>query len=390
MTWEDLIEQLSVLLEPWKAGVPQGGEDYQLWCGSYALVRERLPHLPQVWVEQPPTACIDLTVEREGNRVTKADYEGYSPGEALARLGLVRQAQEYAAAVPGPVEVAGLALLTALRRLLTPKDQHHAGEGTYRMLGTEQPADAEDPRQHDARPGLVLPGGPLLDSHYLGDLGGVADRHPLIAVDLPRRRVAELVPVVDAAREALGPDGVDLVAHSAGAALALAYLASHPGRVRRLVLVCPAVRAAGIADDRDGVDAVITHRSADEEYAAALAAVDHTGAPVDHPRISFGRWSEQHHQLAGTTVQDRPERLAAYYAEPRPDTEQIRAAAAAFPGPVAVLHGELDLHPTVRQAEQLAALFPRGKAVALTGAGHYPWLDDAETFGDALLTALRC
>jgi pimeloyl-ACP methyl ester carboxylesterase len=34
-------------------------------------------------------------------------------------------------------------------------------------------------------------------------------------------------------------------------------------------------------------------------------------------------------------------------------------------------------------------LFPHGEAVALTGAGHYPWLDDTETFGDALLAALR-
>lgn len=388
MTWEELTAQISGLLEPWDVGGPQGGGDYQLWCGSYALMRERMPHLPQVWEVRQPNACIDLNVERSGDRVTRVDYEGYSPGETLAQLGLVRQAQEYAAAVPGPVESAGPAVLAALRRVLTPEDVRRTSHGTYRMLGTE-PAGAPA-RDQDAHPTLVLPGGPLLDSHYLGDLAGVADRHPFIGVDLPWLRVAELVPVVDAVRDALGLDHVDLVAHSAGAALALTYLAAHPDRVRRLVLVCPAVRTAGVADDPEGVAAVIGRRCAvDEGYAAATAAVDHTGAPVDHPRTSFGRWSEQHEALAARSTWDRPERLAAYYAEPPPDTAVIRAAAASFTGPVTVLHGELDLHPTVRQAEQLAMLFPHGEAVALTGAGHYPWLDDTETFGDALLAALR-
>lgn len=412
MTWEELTGQISALLEPWETGPRQGGDGQWLWCGSYVLVRDRLPHLPQVWEDQPPNACIDLTVEREGDRVTRVDFEGYSLGETLARLGLVRQAQEYAAAVPGPVEVAGPALLTALRRILEPEDVHGAGEGTYRLLGTERPTGSAVPRPDRvvgprpegavgprldcaavrpdrAHAALFLPGGPLLDSHYLGDLGGAADLHPFVAVDLPRRRVDELEPVVDSARDALGLDRVDLVAHSAGAALALAYLAARPDRVHWLVLVCPAVRAAGVADDPDGVRAVITRRSADEEYAAALAAVDDTGAPVDHPRLSFGRWSEPHEALAVTTTWDRPERLAVYYAEPRPDTEQIRAAAADFPRPVTVLHGELDLHPTVRQAEQLAALFPHGEAVELRGAAHYPWLDDAEAFGQTLLAALR-
>lgn len=49
MAWEELTEQISALLEPWEAGVPQGVGDDLLWCGSYALVRDRLPHLPQVW-----------------------------------------------------------------------------------------------------------------------------------------------------------------------------------------------------------------------------------------------------------------------------------------------------------------------------------------------------
>ncbi|QFG69972.1 alpha/beta fold hydrolase [Ornithinimicrobium pratense] len=389
MTWAELTEQIGALLEPWDVGDPQGGEDYLLWCGNYALVQEHLPHLPQVREQRSGRACIDLTVEREAGRVTRVDYEGYSPGETLSHLGLVRQSQEYAAAVPGSVASAGPAVLAALRLLLQQEDVRHTGEGAYRMLGTE-PAGTAELGLDVVRPALVLPGGPLLDTHYLGDLGGAAHRHPLAVVDLPWRRVTELVPVVDAARADLGPDSVNLIAHSAGAALALAYLAAHPDRVRGLVLVCPAIRVAGVVEDADGVEALIARRCAqDKEYAAARAAVDCSGTPVEHPRISFGRWSEQHEALAATTTGDRADRLAAYYAEPLPDTEQIREAAAGFAGPVTVLHGELDLHPTTRQARDLAALFPHGEAVELAGAAHYPWLDDTDTFVDALLAALR-
>lgn len=273
MTWAELTEQISALLEPWAVGDRRAVGTTRCGAAANASVQEHLPHLPQVREERPGRACIDLIVEREADRVTRVDYEGYSPGQTLAHLGLVRQAQEYAAAVPGPVGSAGPAVLAALRLVLAQEDVHHTSQVTFR------------------RPGLRWP-----------------------------------------------------------------WPVSPPTR-------------AGCA--------------------GSSWSAPRSGSPVKHPRIDFGRWSGQHEALAAMTTWDRAERMAAYYAEPRPHPAQIRTAAADFPGPVTVLHGELDLHPTTRQARDFAALFPHGEAVELAGAGHYPWLDDAETFGDALVAALH-
>jgi proline iminopeptidase len=59
-------------------------------------------------------------------------------------------------------------------------------------------------------------------------------------------RCERLVDDVDAVTELLGLDQVDLLAHSAGAILALLYAARQPHRVDKLVLVTPSTFAVGI------------------------------------------------------------------------------------------------------------------------------------------------
>lgn len=379
LTWDRLLTEVSALLAPW--GPPlSGSPGAVVSCMSYLDLRRALPHLP---LSLPPVedaaACADLWLEGDDERLERVDLEGYSPGESLARLGLVLRAREYAAAVPGPLPEAGAALLTALRLLLAPEDMREAGGTTYRILG-EGVGSAD--------PVLVLPGGPLLDSHYLGDLGGLTARRPVAAVDLPRLRVEDLVAVLEAVRAQLGLDRPTVLAHSAAAPLALAYLAAHPDRVQHLILLCPAVGALGIADDPEGRAVVQRRRAQDQGYAQALAAAQEEPHSVLAQRVSYGAWSDHHAQLALTTLWDRQERRDAYYAEPGPDTEQLRAAARSFSGPVTILYGSDDLHPTARQAHQLGELFPDAQVCGLAGAGHFPWLDDGQAFVRAMEAAL--
>jgi pimeloyl-ACP methyl ester carboxylesterase len=47
---------------------------------------------------------------------------------------------------------------------------------------------------------------------------------------------------------------------------------------------------------------------------------------------------------------------------------------------VLVLAGALDLQRPPRTAAEFAALFPAAQLVVQPGAGHYPWLDDADRF----------
>jgi pimeloyl-ACP methyl ester carboxylesterase len=95
-------------------------------------------------------------------------------------------------------------------------------------------------------------------SAYLGDLGGLSGHRPLVLLDL-RGTGASAVPAdpasyrcdrqvddVEALRVHLGLDRIDLLGHSAGAALALLYAARHLDRVGRLALINPSPRVVGL------------------------------------------------------------------------------------------------------------------------------------------------
>lgn len=98
----------------------------------------------------------------------------------------------------------------------------------------------------DGPPLVCLPGGPMRASAYLGDLGGLAAHRRLVMLDLrgtgesavpedtTSYRCDRLVGDVEALREHLGVERVDLLAHCAGANLAAAYVRAYPERVGRL------------------------------------------------------------------------------------------------------------------------------------------------------------
>ena len=95
-------------------------------------------------------------------------------------------------------------------------------------------------------------------SAYLGDLGGLAGYRQLILVDLrgtgesaypadsASYRCDRQVGDVEALREHLGLDRMELLAHSAGGSLAVRYAAEYPRRIGALALITPSTRAVGI------------------------------------------------------------------------------------------------------------------------------------------------
>src|SRR3954469_7883811 len=93
-------------------------------------------------------------------------------------------------------------------------------------------------------PLVCLAGGPGRPSGYLGDLGGLAASRRLILLDnrgagdsaVPEDPgtygVDRLVADVEALREHVGLETMDLLGHSAGADLAVLYATRHPHRIR--------------------------------------------------------------------------------------------------------------------------------------------------------------
>src|SRR6266496_664354 len=105
-----------------------------------------------------------------------------------------------------------------------------ARDGTklsYRVLG-------------EGTPVVCLAGGPMQDPTYLGDLGGLSERVQLIMLDYrgtgqsetpadtDSYRCDKLVHDVEALREHLGLERINLLAHCAGANLAVLYSARFP------------------------------------------------------------------------------------------------------------------------------------------------------------------
>jgi pimeloyl-ACP methyl ester carboxylesterase len=258
-------------------------------------------------------------------------------------------------------------------------------------------------------PVICLPGGPMQDSVYLGELGGLSAHRQLIMVD-PRGtgqsaipadaasyRCDRLVDDVEALREHLGRDRLDLLAHCAAANLAALYVARYPERVGKLVLITPSTMAVGIAATGEARREIALLRKDEPWFAAAFAALEAivAGQATDDRRKAidpffYGRWdaAAQAH-LAAQDGHRNTEAAAAFGAEGVFDPEATRAALAAFDRPVLLLAGEVDLNSLPGVVAEFAGLFPNAEFVVQPRAGHYPWLDDPDRFVATTATFLR-
>jgi proline iminopeptidase len=249
-------------------------------------------------------------------------------------------------------------------------------------------------------PVICLPGGPMVDSAYLGDLGGLSARVRLIRLDLRGTgdsatptdpgsyRCDRLVEDVEALREHLDLDQIVLLGHSAGANIAVGYLARYPERVARLVLVTPSVFGVGIEVTSDIRRELVELRSGEPWYPPAAAAFERVAAGEatddDWAAITpftHGRWDDaaRAHE-AGMERYRHPEAAAGFFADGAFDPPATRAALADFGGPVLLLAGEYDVAAAPKVMAEFAGLFRQATLVIQPGAGHSPWLDDPGAF----------
>ncbi|MFJ5774070.1 alpha/beta fold hydrolase [Streptomyces sp. NPDC093094] len=247
-------------------------------------------------------------------------------------------------------------------------------------------------------PVLVLPGGPMRASAYLGDLGGLAAHRRLALLDLrgtggsaapadpATYRCDRLVDDVEALRAHLGPERIDLLAHSAGGSLAMLYAARYPERVRRLALITATPWALGMpatpgdrlaaARLREGEPWFAQTFPAFEKWLAGDGDFDDAFAP-----FFYGRWDGTAAAHAAGDERETNEEAAGVYGSPGAyDPPATRAALAGFTAPVLVYAGELDGGPRPELARRAAGVFPHAEVVVQPGAGHYPWLDDPGRF----------
>src|SRR3954471_10939712 len=164
----------------------------------------------------------------------------------------------------------------------------------------------------EGEPLLCLPGGPMLDSAYFLDLGGLAEHRAFARLDLrgtgesdvpadpASYRCDRQVADVEAVRRHLGVDRLALMCHSAGANLAYRYVERHPERVGRLLLVTPSTRGVGIEITDEARTEMARERSAEPWYAEASAALERVQAGSEDEddwravsAFMYGRWDEE-------------------------------------------------------------------------------------------------
>jgi pimeloyl-ACP methyl ester carboxylesterase len=262
-------------------------------------------------------------------------------------------------------------------------------------------------RVGEGRPLICLPGGPMLASTYLGDLGGLSAHRSLVLLDLrgtgesavpadpASYRCDRLVDDVEALRVHLGLDRIDLLGHSAGAALALRYAGRHPDRVDRLVLVTPSPRPVGLEITDLDRQQIAEQRRGEAWFPDAFAAFQRIwsgdATAADWTAITpftYGRWDAmaQAHVAAG---QRNADAASIYYSAGGIDAHATRTALARLQARVLLIAGEHDVSLPPKCAAEYAALFRQAELAVQPGGGHFPWLDDPEAFVQTLAAFLN-
>lgn len=165
---------------------------------------------------------------------------------------------------------------SSTRSLVGPR---HAGLQRLRQLGE---LIAFDPRSSaDAEPAPTCPGDWRgADIQALSALGEQCLAALRAQPGPPRHTAAEAAADLEALRQALGLERVRLLAFGDASALALAYLAAHPQRVERALLVAPADPLAAHADPAQ-VDQAL------QRILLALGARPELRARLPEPRESL-------------------------------------------------------------------------------------------------------
>jgi pimeloyl-ACP methyl ester carboxylesterase len=239
-------------------------------------------------------------------------------------------------------------------------------------------------------------------SAYLGDLGGLSAHRSLVLLDFrgtgesavpddPQTyRCDRLVDDVDALREHLGHDRVEVLAHSAGASVALLYAARHPRRVARLALVTPSPRVADVEVSDSARRQVAELRRGERWFSDAFTAFERIwsgeASAADWSAITpftYGRWDASSRAHAADAEKQRNEAAATlYYPADGLDPPATRAVLAELGTQVLLVAGEYDVALPPRCAARYAALFRSARLAVQERAGHYPWLDDPDRFVD--------
>jgi len=187
--------------------------------------------------------------------------------------------------------------------------------------------------------------------------------------------------------DTLGVADAAVVGASFGGEVALELASAHPGRVRELVLLCPAAPGVPDTEASDAFDA---------EESRLLEAGDVEGAV----RLNVTTWLGPHAgpgaaaalaamQRRAFEVQLAADAAASAAGEPEPGPQPVEVDLGAVRVPTFVVEGAHDMDRLRACARHVAASVPGAELSVLGWAGHLPVLERPDAVLSLLLDVLR-
>lgn len=260
-------------------------------------------------------------------------------------------------------------------------------------------------RREGSGPPLVChPGGPGFSSQYFGDLAGLGERLELILVDprgtgaTPRPddpaayATSDYVDDLDELRQELGLEQLNLLGHSHGGMVAIAYAAAYPRRVRRLVLASTTPRFG--QEHEAAMIAAMEAEAGQPWYEQARAALEEEQegefdsdeelweVVLREMPFYFARFGRSEQAYLDTLHESSPvngdalghfNREIFHAFDLRDDLARIEA-------PTLVITGENDFITGPLCAREIAERVPGAELVIAPGCGHFIFVEAPERF----------
>ncbi len=247
------------------------------------------------------------------------------------------------------------------------------------------------------------PGGPGGSFAEFRDFAGLDDTFELVLLS-PRGSagsdtagdyaLSAYVADVEALREHLGVEQLDLLGFSHGGIVAMAYAAAHGSRVRRLLLVdtlavwdedAEAAMGRAIEARRGEPWFADAQQAIAEEQAGAFASAEELVANVQRQMpLYFHRW-EGNEQTGGELAADfaRAEPLHHFNTVEFP-TFDLRGELRTIAAPTLVVLGDDDIIAGPVCADAIVREVPDSRLVTIAESGHFVYLEQPAAFRAAL------
>ena len=245
------------------------------------------------------------------------------------------------------------------------------------------------------------PGGPGFSSRYFGDLAGLGASFTLVKLNPrgtegsgrpsdPRAyETADYVSDLEELRAHLGVERFDLLGHSHGGVVAMAYAAAHPPRINRLVLMSTLPRFQ--AEQVGAMEAAMEARAGEPWYEDARAALEaeQAGAFDSDEELAelvlrefpfyFSHYGDAERAYLETLKDEAPNRDALrLFNEEIVPVFDLRPELGRIEAKTLVITGEDDFITGPVCAAEIVAALPGAELVLVPDCGHFLFVEARE------------